>query len=566
MANLKISDLTERTDHTGEEYAEVIVPPFTSGTNRKILTSKLGITREFNRTFSETVIFDKNEIFYAPFVMTEAIDFIIGSGLVDQSSAARLVITADGVSPINFGSGFNFLYGITNGQILEAGTYEMYFLYTNGSVSVNVPGVTSQSSGATVLSIPTGLAAVPGTDTETELDVSWNNVANESSFLVEFSTTGVGGWATLDTPAANVLTTTQTGLTVGVTRYYRVKAIGDGINFLNSDWSEVVSGQTTSASDTTDPTFVFTPLSGVTTWTVNKPIVITANEPVQNLDTTPITSNQAGIITLKQTNSGGADIAHTWTIDGTKTIFTITPTVQYGENQLVYWAINNIEDINANDVTVAVSSTFTTTDYTFFNGTSNRLAFGDILDSIISTNDTNFWLELTVKDLSLTGTRNFVSKSDQGANQRGFKWIQTNTDIIFAWWKAGTSSGGHRIIKWAGALTTGEHIFVLKYDGSIDTNDGLDRLTLLDNGGTVGSKTLDTGALVIGNIFDNTAQLTVGAAVNSAGNLVVGEGLMSGEAKDFIIRSTGGTVVEINVPNLTTGLDTSGNARHGTWV
>jgi len=40
MANLKISDLTQRTPD-GTEYLEVIIPPFTPGTNRKVLLSDL---------------------------------------------------------------------------------------------------------------------------------------------------------------------------------------------------------------------------------------------------------------------------------------------------------------------------------------------------------------------------------------------------------------------------------------------------------------------------------------------------------------------------------------------
>lgn len=568
MANKKISELPEANEFDGHEYAEVLQ----NGLNKKAPTSSFGITREFNRTFSEELIFNKNEIFHAPFVMTDNIALTIGNGgLVNETSAMRFRITADGIHSVSFGPGFDFLYGIANGQILAAGTYEFYFLYTNDSVSVNVPGVTAESSGGSVLITPANFAAVAGAgDPETEIDLSWDDVSNESSYLIEVSLTGIGGWSTLNAPAANAVSYTHTGLSVGETRYYRLKAIGDGVTFFDSPYTEVISGQTQSAGDLTNPTFVFNPVSGVTTWTVNKPIVITANEPIRNLDGSAIDDNDAGIIILKETNSGGANIAHTWTIDGTKTIITITPTTQYGENQLVYWAINNVEDVNGNDitaVTAAEESTFTTTEYTFFNGTTNRLIFGDILDSLFAANDTNFWLELTVNNSSLTGTRLFVGKSDQGGNQRGFKWFHTNTDIYFFWSKLGAASGGAiRIIKWAGALLSGEHPYVLKYDGSIDTNDGLDRLTLLRDGGTVGSKTLDTTAGSMGLIFDNTAQLAVGVAVNSAGTPVVGEGYLSGEAKDFIVRSTAGAVVEINVPNLKTGLDTSGNARHGTWV
>jgi len=41
MANLKLSELTQRTSVDGTEYTEVIISPFTPGTNRKVLLSNL---------------------------------------------------------------------------------------------------------------------------------------------------------------------------------------------------------------------------------------------------------------------------------------------------------------------------------------------------------------------------------------------------------------------------------------------------------------------------------------------------------------------------------------------
>ena len=558
----KISELPEATSLNGSDYAEVLQ----SGLNKKARTTLFGISREFNRTFVEALVFDKHEIFHTPFVQTGALTLTIGSGgLVDQASSMRFRFTASGSHPINFGSGFDFFYGITNGQILDAGTYEVYLLYTNGSVSVNVPGVTAESSGGSVLITPASFAAEAGAgDPETEIDLTWADVSNESSYLIEVSETGIGGWSTLNAPAANATSYTHTGLGVGDTRYYRLKAIGDGITFFDSPYTDVISGQTESASDVLAPTFTFAPASGVTTWTINAPIVLTANETIRNTDGSAITSaNVATRITLKETNSGGTNIAFTATIDPTKTIITVTPTTQYGENQLVYVAINNVEDVNGNEVTVAISSTFTTTDYAFFNGTSNRIQFGDILDSLFTANDTNFWLEITINNSALTGSHYFVSKYDSSLNQRAFVFYHTNTDIYFTWFGLGSASGQMRRIKWTGALTTGEHILVLKYDGSTDVGDGLNRLTLLDNGGTVGSKTLELGGDALPNIFSGNAQLAMGASVTSLG---VAASFYSGEAKDFIIRSSSGSVVEINIPNLVTGSDTSGNARNGTWV
>lgn len=520
-------------------------------------------SREFNRPFSETLAFDKNVIEYASHTAAGDITFQLGAGnLVDEDSSIVAEITFDGNQSINF-VGTTYLYGITNGQIMAAGTYEIYLLYSNGKLRVNVPGVSSQGSGANNLSTPQNFAAVA--DGENAINLSWTDVANESSYLIEFSLTGTGGWTTLDTPAANAIASTQTGLNAGDKRFYRIKAIGDGVSFLDSAFSTIISGQTESGADVTAPTFTFDPLSGVTDWTVNRPITITANEPIRNTDGTEITSaNVATRLILKETNSGGADITFTATIDGTKTVITITPTTQYGEAQLVYVAINNVEDVNGNEVTVAVSSTFTTTDLTFFNGTSNRLRFGDILDVLFAATDTNFWIELTISDPFLTGQRPLVTKYDISGNQRSLQLYHNGTDVYFGW--VGNVNGGNsRVIKWTGAIDGSEQILVLKYDGSNDNNDGLDRVTLLVDGAIAGSKSIfnTTGPLLA--VANASSQLAVGAFINGAGN-PVGSSFYSGEAKDFIIRSANGTVVEINVPNLKTGLDTSGNARNGTWV
>jgi hypothetical protein len=526
-----------------------------------------GKSVEFNRTFVEALVFDKNEIFHAPYTQTGDLNLTIGGGgLVDQSSSMRVRINFDGVSSINFGSGFDFLYGITNGQIVDAGTFEVYFIYTNGSVSVNMPGVSAESSSLVTLSAPANFTAtVDGVSGDTEIDLAWDDVSNESSYEIQYSDTGGSGpWQSLTTPAANATSYAHTGLTPGTTYHYRIRAVGDGVNFSTSAFSTAAT-TTESGGDVTAPTFTFLPASGVTDWTVNEAITITANEALRNTDGSEITdANVATRLTLKETNSGGANIAFTATINVSKTVITITPTTQYGENQLVYVAINNVEDVNGNEVTVAESSTFTTTDYTEFNGTSNRLIFGDILDSLFASNDTNFWLELTINDLLLSGSRIFVGKSDSSGNQRSFYWFHTNSDVYFVWWTSG-SGAGIRTVKWAGALSSGEHTLVLKYDGSIDTNDGLDRLILLVDGGTAGSKTLDQTLNALGTINNSTAQLSVGINVNSAGT-PIGTGFISGEMKDFIVRSTAGAVVEINVANLKLGTDSSGNGRNGTWV
>lgn len=524
-----------------------------------------GITREFNRTWTDTLEFDKNEIYYSPHVMDDDIDFVLGTDhLVNETSSAVQIITADGEHALNFTSDFNFIYGIENGDILEAGTYQVFFLYTNGSVTVNVPGISSQSSGLTKLATPGNFAVVA--DGENALDLSWTDVADEVGYQIEKSLTGVGGWVLFSNPAANATSDTETGLNPGDTIFYRIKALGDGVTFSDSNYA-TASGTTEDTGDVTAPTFTFDPVNGVTTWPVNKPITITANEPLRKDDGSELVSNDTGIITLKETNSGGADIACTWTIDVSKTIITITPTTLYGAAQVVYVAIDGVEDVSGNESSLS-SATFTTTSYSYLNGISDRIIFGDILDSLFSVADTNFWIELTIQNHSLSGTRVLCGKTDFASNQRSFFWTTINTDIYIYLYNLGDGTR-NRVIKWTNVLTSGEHDLQLRYDGSIDTNNGLDRVTLFIDGVNQNAfKTLDyasLGSITTFNLFNSTAQLSVGNVVNSSG--VPGASYyFVGEAKDFVIRSTAGSVVEINVPVLADGQDISGNNRDGTWV
>ncbi len=522
------------------------------------------VSREFNRTFVEALVFDKNEIFHAPYTQTGALNLTIDTGgLVDESSTMRFRITADGVSPINFGEGFDYLYGISNGQILSAGTYEIYFLYTNGSVSVNVPGVTAESSSLVVLASPANFVATA--NGENEIDLTWDNNTDASSYEIQFSSTGSSGpWIDLAQPAAGSTSYNHTGLSAGTTYHYRIRCIGDGISFTYSAYS-VDATTTESSSDVTAPTFTFLPASGNIVWPINKVITITADEALRNTDGSDITNaNVATRITLKETNSGGTNIAFTATIDTSKMVITITPTTIYGENQLVYVAINNVEDVNGNEVTVSVSSTFTTTEHTFFNGSSNFLKFGDILDSLFTPSNAEFRIKLTVNNVLISGTRVIVSKWDDPGASRSFMWyIQGSSgDVLIGWIQSNT---GSRFIKWAGALTSGEHDLELRYDGSVATNNGLDRVTLLVDGVTAGSKTLVLASLALGTINPSSAQLAVGVTVNSAGN-AANTNYFTEEGKDFILESGSGSVEEINVHLLKVGTDSSGNGRNGTWV
>ena len=524
------------------------------------------ITKEYNRAWTETLVFDKNEIFYVQHELTSDVNYTIAASgnLSGQSSGMRQRIITDGTHAINFGAGFDYIYGITNGGILEAGNYEVYFIRDpTGSVVVNIPGVSQQTSGLTQLSAPGSFVVTPdGVDTNTKLNMSWADVANETGYQVERSLTGSGSWVLYSNPVINATSASESGLTPGSTIFYRIKALGDGVTYADSPYS-TASGTTGNSGDVTAPTFTFNPVNASSVHPVNKSIVITASEPLRKDDGSTLSSNDTGIIVLKQTNSGGADIACTWTVDVTKTVITVIPTTTLGTNQLVYLSIDGVEDATGNE-SVLTSITFTTTAYSYLNGTSNRVIFGDILDGTFAVNDTNFWLEATVNNAAASGSRVIWAKMVAGSTTECFRLYYNGTTVAFYF---SMSNQANRAIVWTGTdMDTGEHTIVLRYDGTIDTNDGLDRCTLLIDGVTQTSKVVSNpSGTLIGTLTNVTAQLSAGIEVNAAGT--PGTTLwFEGEMKDLIIRSGSGSVVELNVPVLRVGTDTSGNARNGTWV
>lgn len=560
MAYQEITGGDGATGQTGEQVKDII--------NENFVELYEAVEEVFSRAFTETLLFDKPEIYYAPHVQDDDINFTLaGSGhMVNNSSGARMTISFDGEHPIYLSSDFNEIIGFESGDIIPAGTRKVYFLYVNGEVTINIPGVSSQPSGITKLSTPGSFAVVA--DGENALDMTWTDVSDEVGYQIERSLNGTSGWVLYSNPAADATSDTETGLDPGDIIYYRIKAIGDGTIFSDSNYA-YANGQTENTGDTTPPSFTFDPVNGVSTWTVNRPIIVTASEPIRTDSGTELTSANAGTyFNVKETNSGGATIPGTWSVNSAKTVFTFTPTTTYGASQVVYVAVLDVEDNDGNEIAGPISITFTTTDYTYFNGTTNRLQFGDLGDSVWAVADINFWLEITIKNHVLTGTRVLWGKSDLPSNQRSWFFFTQDTDIYFNYYGNGVGSAV-RSIKWTGALTTGEQTLVLKYNGALDTNDGLDRAVLEKDGVVVGSKSVAVSGGVLTtillSIYNSSAYLSVGNLINSSG--VPGSAYwFSGEAKDLFVRTVNGTNVWLSVPIIAVGTDTSGNGRSGTWV
>jgi hypothetical protein len=108
-------------------------------------------------------------------------------------------------------------------------------------------------AGLITLSTPTLTAAVISS---TQINLSWTNVANETSYKLEWSANGTTGWTQIGgTIAANTTTFNHTGLTASTPYYYRVSAVGDGVTYATSGFGSA-NGTTSGAGDVTAPTVV----------------------------------------------------------------------------------------------------------------------------------------------------------------------------------------------------------------------------------------------------------------------------------------------------------------------
>jgi hypothetical protein len=513
-------------------------------------------TREFNRAWDSEILFDKNEIAYEEHTLTEDLEYTVAESghLINQFTSAAQIVITDGTRKVNF-TGFNFILGdVQSGAVPDAGTYLVLFLYWNGIATVNWTKPSLEEANLTPLVAPANFDGVPGAgDPDTEIDLTWDAVPNVSSYEMQYSVSGGGGpWIALTNPGAGDTSYTHTGLTEGTTYHYRIRAIGDQVVFSNSGYS-VDAATTEDAGDVGAPTFVFSPANAATDVPVNGVVVITASEPIRDTDgVTDITdANITDYLVVKVDNIAGADIPYTATIDVTKTVITITPNVVWPALDNVFIQISGVEDVNGIDA-VTASATFATSDFTL--AQVNTLDFGDILDSVFAADNASFNLKFTAKELLMSpGVGISLFRKYVSPGQRALLVSTINENVVFKWYGGPEPSVPIREITWANVLTAGEHDYDIAYRGAIDTNNGLDRLTLKIDGVTQGSKSITVATLSWPfNIQNTTAPLKAGPS--------------SAQVKDIIITSADDTVTELNVPIMRTGLDVSGNARHGTWA
>ena len=207
------------------------------------------------------------------------------------------------------------------------------------------------------------------------------------------------------------------------------------------------SSATFTAVDFIAPTLSFEPQDLESLVPVTDNIIITFDEAIRNKDDTTLNNtNVDGLITLKDTDENGSDIAFNATIDSNKKIITIIPDNSFLSEQTVYVGINaTVEDdannaINANSIIfTAADSTAPNLDFTPANSATGIAVNSDItiaFDEPIRNKDNSVITDSNVDSL-ITLKSNNSSGADisfDAVIDNSKQFITIDPSNNFAWW------------------------------------------------------------------------------------------------------------------------------------
>ncbi|MCP3685052.1 MAG: Ig-like domain-containing protein, partial [bacterium] len=141
-------------------------------------------------------------------------------------------------------------------------------------------------------------------------------------------------------------------------------AIGETVEDSDNNMTTAVNAVFVTA-DIYSPTSTFNPKNGAENVSSDSNISIIFDEAVRNIDDSALTSSNVDtLITLKETNVGGDDIAFDATIDGAKKVITINPTSDFTSEQVIYVAIGTDFEDSSDNAILAASATITASDTT----------------------------------------------------------------------------------------------------------------------------------------------------------------------------------------------------------
>ncbi|WP_370088103.1 LamG-like jellyroll fold domain-containing protein [Ekhidna sp.] len=156
-----------------------------------------------------------------------------------------------------------------------------------------------------------------------------------------------------------------------------------------------------------------------------------------------------------------------------------------------------------------------------FDGSDDYVDMGDVLDNVFAGADKAFSIEAWIYMTTTANSNQIVFKSANsvcGSDERQFGFSVGSSGQLGFTYNGSLAIGNQRTVQGTSTLEANRwyHVAAI-YDGSIDTNDGLDRVSLYING-KQDATVLSTTTGVLGDIPDGPAHLAVGSLINSAGS------------------------------------------------
>ena len=153
-----------------------------------------------------------------------------------------------------------------------------------------------------------------------------------------------------------------------------------------------------------------------------------------------------------------------------------------------------------------------------FDGTDDHVNFGNILNSVLSGNDCKFTFSLWTRVDNISGTsHHLISKngdSNFNENQRQLIFLHRNSGKLEFIYYGLNSATIYRVIR-ANNVTlevSKWYNLVATYDGSIDTNNGLDRVVIYQNASVVSTYMEATAGSLVG-LVSSSSRLSLGAMI-----------------------------------------------------
>ena len=189
-------------------------------------------------------------------------------------------------------------------------------------------------------------------------EITNSNVGNLITLEYVSDNTPIAFTATIDSDKKVITINPDANFTSGRFVRVEIQALEDASNNTMS----ATSG-TFSVTDSTSPVVQFDPADGSTLVPLDTDIIISFDEEVRLIDNSTINNtNVDSLITLKDTNSSGSNIAFDATINSDKTEITIDLVNDISSEQTVYVTIGaTVEDSYGNAIS-ATSATFTAAD------------------------------------------------------------------------------------------------------------------------------------------------------------------------------------------------------------